>query len=90
MIRRPDNRLHLDGLEELGLFNEEKGRLRGVFIAVLNYLNNCYREDKAKKCIEKGYQQQSQGGISLTYLLVFLLVLTPALQLCFFFLVYLL
>lgn len=49
MIRRLKDRMYQDGLKELGLFNEEKGRLRGIFIAVLNYLKNCYREDKAKE-----------------------------------------
>ena len=48
MIRRLKDRMYQDRLKELGLFNEENGRLRGVFIAALNYLKNCFREDKAK------------------------------------------
>lgn len=49
MIRRPKDRMYQDGLKELGLFNEQKGQLRGLFIAILNYPKNCYREDKAKE-----------------------------------------
>lgn len=49
MIRRLKDRMYQNRLKELGLFNEKKGRLRGIFIAVLNYLKNCYREDKVKE-----------------------------------------
>lgn len=49
MIRRLKDSMYRDGLKELGLFNEENGRLRAVFIAALNYLKNCFRDDKAKE-----------------------------------------
>lgn len=47
--QKTEDRMYQDGLKELGLFNEENGRLIGVFIAALNYLKNCFREDKAKE-----------------------------------------
>ena len=48
MIRRLKDRMYQFGLKEPGLFSEEKGRLWGIFIAILNYLKNCYREYKAQ------------------------------------------
>lgn len=38
----------MSGLYE-GLFREKKERLRGIFVAVLSYLKNCYTEDRTKE-----------------------------------------
>lgn len=37
-----------------GLFREKKERLRGIFVAVLSYLKNCYTEDRTKEVCREG------------------------------------